>query len=317
MSKYEGMSAQNCASRNMKVTLSLYPKAVFSDNNSLQFLSDSSYVKFNIREKAKNITVYHNIGIKKVRSLYREVQARYVRPELPFSWSETKIFGNYPKKEEDYRLACQKAGVPYNPPVGGDLCSDARKIYITYEPLKPDGTPSNYPWTIVIKNGMSRVKRGKVNGSFYEGSKSYAPKAESRISLDTDEMFNLLTEQIEYFRYVADRARDGMFANQGVTGLLERQSRIDEWQNNQEWRENTPPEPIQQPRSVASVVIASEFQSSEYGVCATCNFSNGPYVVNFKAVTDDMKKAQAFGSPLKISWWQDNDNGWIYADVVE
>ena len=187
--EYDGFSRQTKAIKTTNLTLSTYPTVKWLPNNSYEFLADDSFVKLNLYEKSKGLNVYFNLNLSSLKTLHKEIQARYICPGMPYQRAFTKVYGNYPKPEAQYQQACQKARVQYKAPVKGDLCSDCRKLILQYSPTMPDGSMANNPWYLKIQNGMARIKRGKVPGSYYEGGGSFAMLAENSIRL-TQELFD-------------------------------------------------------------------------------------------------------------------------------
>ena len=331
--QYEGFTRQTKVIKNSSLTLSTYPTVKWHPNNSYEYMADDSFVKLNLYEKEKGLNVYFNISLGSLKNLHKEIQARYIVPGMPYQRTFTKVYGNYPKPEAQYQAACQTARVKYSPPSGGDLCSDCRKLLITYSPTMPDGSIANNPWYLKIQNGMARVKRGKVAGSYYEGGGSFAVLAENSIRL-TQELFDdLISAQTDFFADILLRAKNGELEHMGVDGMIKRMAAIEEYTKRSDYYDTEPPQAVsnsslQNENSTGNsnairfeAVISSEFvrDGNEWKVQALCN--GKIYTLYFEAlpgnqeVPEELVRSQKSQTPCAVVGWQDQQ-GKIHARLA-
>lgn len=349
---YDGYTRQTKAIKNASLTLSTYPTVKWLPNNSYEYMKDDSFVKLNLYEKEKGLNVYFNLNITNLRNLHKEIQARYICPGMPYSRNFTKVYGNYPKNESEYRQACQTASVNFTP-LGRDLCSDCRKLQITYNPVMPDGSAANNPWMIKIQNGMAKVKRGKVAGSFYEAGGSFACLAENSIRLTQELMDDLISCQVEFFDDLLTRAKNGELP--GVDGIVKRMATIEEYTKRSDYYDQETPQyvgytqppmqanaPVQQPmqnqqpmqQAVANpgnptvqmiqfeTVISSEFalEGTEWKAQGLCN--GKIYTLYFACapgtqdIPEELIRSQQTQTPVLVAGWQD-DNDRIHCSLVK
>jgi len=333
--QYEGYTRQTKVIKNASLTLSTYPTVKWHPNNSFEYLADDSFVKLNLYEKEKGLNVYFNINLGSIKYLSREIQARYIVPGMPYQRTFTKVYGNYPKPEAQYQTACQKANIRYNHPSGGDLCSDCRKLLITYSPTMPDGSVANNPWFIKIQNGMARVKRGKVIGSYYEGSGSFAVLAENSIRLTQESFDDLISTQVDFFTDILSRAKNGELEKIGVDGIIKRMEAIEEYTKRSDYYDTEVPQAVncynvtptennyqEKPAIIKfEAIISSEFvlEGNEWKAQALCN--GKIYTLYFEAVPgnntvpEELLRSQKSQTPCFVTGWQDQQ-GKIHAALA-
>jgi len=115
-----------------------------------------SYLKLKLRDYSKgtgaNATATeYNLDIEAVKYLHAQLNA--CRESVMYK--NTKIHGNYPEKEGQYRGLCR-----------------TYEINIIRSQKDQKGEIRNYPWFIKITNCYAKAAKGKIEGTFYKAPNS-------------------------------------------------------------------------------------------------------------------------------------------------
>ena len=133
----------------------------------------------------KSKFVYFNMSLNEINDLNCCVNCMS-------GYTAQKIYGKYPEKDGPYAGKCKSF-----------------RFFLQYIPKMPDGSDSNNPYSLTIKNGYAVAASGKIPGSFYEKSNSFVEKASVTLRMNYPQISNILRNVLRYidvFSYISGQS---------------------------------------------------------------------------------------------------------------